>query len=91
MEQAREPAPHAGYNAAMLSALPVALRLSLYWFCTLGALGVYFPYFSLYLKENVGLSGGNKIRSNDGEITIKLTPESDSGATQTFTFERTLG
>ncbi|MGD8862720.1 MAG: MFS transporter [Myxococcales bacterium] len=47
-----------GYNAAMLSALPVALRLSLYWFCAMGALGVYFPYFSLYLKENVGLSGG---------------------------------
>ncbi len=32
-------------------------RLSLYWFLSIGALGLYFPYFTLYLRENVGLSG----------------------------------
>lgn len=42
-----------GYHCAVQ--LPV--RLSLYWFFATGALGVYFPYFSLYLKENVALDG----------------------------------
>lgn len=31
--------------------------LSLFWFLYLGAQGVFFPYYSLYLKENAGLSG----------------------------------
>jgi PPP family 3-phenylpropionic acid transporter len=35
---------------------PVAL-LSAYWFLVMGAIGVYFSYFSLYLKENLGLPG----------------------------------
>ncbi len=34
------------------------LRLSVFWFLVTGALGVFFPYFTLYLKENVGLPGG---------------------------------
>jgi PPP family 3-phenylpropionic acid transporter len=34
------------------------LRLSVYWFFVVGALGVFFPYFTLYLKENAGLTGG---------------------------------
>jgi MFS family permease len=30
--------------------------LSASWFCALGALGVFFPYFSLFLRENAGPS-----------------------------------
>ena len=32
-------------------------RLALYWFVATGAIGIYFPYFTLYLEQNVGLSG----------------------------------
>jgi PPP family 3-phenylpropionic acid transporter len=31
--------------------------LTLYWFTYMGSLGIIFPYFSLYLKEDAGLSG----------------------------------
>lgn len=31
--------------------------ISLFWFLFFGALGVFFPYYSLYLKENAGLTG----------------------------------
>ncbi|HET9063278.1 MAG TPA: MFS transporter [Candidatus Binatia bacterium] len=31
--------------------------LSMYWFVFFAALGVFFPFFSLYLDENAGLSG----------------------------------
>jgi PPP family 3-phenylpropionic acid transporter len=31
--------------------------LSAHWFFATGALGVFYPYFSLFLRENVGLSG----------------------------------
>jgi len=31
--------------------------LSLYWFAVLGGLGVWFPFYSLYLSENAGLTG----------------------------------
>jgi len=34
-----------------------ALPLSAFWFLYLGGLGVFFPFFSLYLRENAGLSG----------------------------------
>ena len=33
------------------------LSISLFWFTFFGALGIFFPYYSLYLKENAGLSG----------------------------------
>jgi len=33
------------------------ISISLFWFTFFGALGVFFPYYSLYLKENAGLSG----------------------------------
>lgn len=33
------------------------LRLSLFWFFYFAALGIFFPYFALYLRENAGLSG----------------------------------
>ena len=33
------------------------LPVSLVWFFYLGGLGLFFPYYSLYLSENVGLSG----------------------------------
>src|ERR1700746_2851950 len=32
------------------------IALSLYWFLYFGALGLLFPFFSLYLSENAGLS-----------------------------------
>lgn len=38
---------------------------------------------------DVGLFGGRKIQNNDGEVTIKLTPEA-AGVSETFTYERTL-
>ncbi len=31
--------------------------IALFWFFYFGALGVFFPYYSLYLRENAGLSG----------------------------------
>lgn len=31
--------------------------MSLFWFFYLGGLGIFFPYISLYLKENAGLGG----------------------------------
>ena len=34
-----------------------AVVLSLYWFIGLGGLGMFFPFYSLYLSENAGLSG----------------------------------
>lgn len=37
--------------------MPAALSLSLFWFVYFGALGIYVPYYSLYLRENAGLSG----------------------------------
>ncbi len=33
------------------------LRLSTFWFLYLGGFGIFFPYFSLYLREALGLSG----------------------------------
>ena len=33
------------------------LSISVFWFTFFGALGIFFPYYSLYLKENAGLSG----------------------------------
>ena len=35
---------------------PVGL-LSLYWFAFFAAQGIFFPYYTLYLRENAGLSG----------------------------------
>lgn len=34
-----------------------AVPLSLFWLFYLGGLGMFFPFFSLYLSENAGLSG----------------------------------
>lgn len=33
------------------------LTLSLVWLCVLGGLGAFFPFYSLYLRENAGLTG----------------------------------
>ncbi len=33
------------------------LSISVFWFTFFGALGIFFPYYSLYLNENAGLSG----------------------------------
>jgi PPP family 3-phenylpropionic acid transporter len=33
------------------------LSFSLFWFFYFAAIGIHFPYFSLYLHENVGLNG----------------------------------
>jgi MFS transporter, PPP family, 3-phenylpropionic acid transporter len=34
-----------------------SIPLTLFWFTYMGSLGIFFPYFSLYLRENAGLSG----------------------------------
>jgi PPP family 3-phenylpropionic acid transporter len=34
-----------------------AIPLAIYWFLYFGGLGIFFPYYSLYLRENAGLSG----------------------------------
>ena len=34
-----------------------AVAISAFWFCAMGALGIFFPFFSLYLSENAGLAG----------------------------------
>ncbi|HUK39817.1 MAG TPA: MFS transporter, partial [Candidatus Acidoferrales bacterium] len=34
-----------------------AASLKLFWFVYMGAVGIFFPYFSLYLKENAGMTG----------------------------------
>ena len=31
--------------------------LSVFWGTLFGALGIFFPYYSLYLKEELGLTG----------------------------------
>jgi PPP family 3-phenylpropionic acid transporter len=41
------------YHHAMWHSIP----LTLFWFIYFGSLGIFFPYFSLYLRENAGLSG----------------------------------
>ena len=37
--------------------MSVSVILSLYWFVALVGLGTFFPLFSLYLTENLGLTG----------------------------------
>jgi PPP family 3-phenylpropionic acid transporter len=37
--------------------VPTPAVLALYWFAMLAALGTFFPLYSLYLSENLGLSG----------------------------------
>src|SRR5690349_24975547 len=34
-----------------------SIPLTLFWFVYFGSLGIFFPYFSLYLRENAGLTG----------------------------------
>lgn len=34
------------------------VALPAFWFFYFGGLGIFFPYFGLYLRENIGLSGG---------------------------------
>lgn len=34
-----------------------SVSLTLFWFTYMASLGIFFPYFSLYLRENAGLSG----------------------------------
>ena len=36
---------------------PRLLAISLVWFFALGGLGLFFPFYSLYLRENLGFSG----------------------------------
>ncbi|MBI2358652.1 MAG: MFS transporter [Deltaproteobacteria bacterium] len=40
-----------------MGTFPQSLPLALFWFIYMGALGIFFPYYSLYLRENAGLSG----------------------------------
>ncbi len=41
----------------MISGMWHSVPLTLFWFTYMGSLGIVFPYFSLYLRENAGLSG----------------------------------
>lgn len=34
-----------------------SIPLTLFWFTYFGSLGVFYPYFTLYLRENAGLTG----------------------------------
>ncbi len=34
-----------------------SIPLTLFWFVYFGSLGIFYPYFSLYLRENAGLTG----------------------------------
>jgi MFS transporter, PPP family, 3-phenylpropionic acid transporter len=34
-----------------------SIPLTLFWFAYFGSLGIFYPYFSLYLRENAGLTG----------------------------------
>ncbi|HEY7714956.1 MAG TPA: MFS transporter [Candidatus Binatia bacterium] len=34
-----------------------SIPLTLFWFFYFGSLGIFFPYFALYLRENAGLTG----------------------------------
>lgn len=34
-----------------------SIPLTLFWFAYFGSLGIFFPYFALYLRENAGLTG----------------------------------
>lgn len=34
-----------------------SIPLTLFWFTYFGSLGIFFPYFTLYLRENAGLTG----------------------------------
>ncbi len=43
--------------ARSLSTLSRPALLGVAWFFCMGGLGIYFPYFGLYLKENAGLPG----------------------------------
>ncbi|HXV35991.1 MAG TPA: MFS transporter [Myxococcota bacterium] len=38
-----------------MSRYPASTSMCAIWFCCLGGLGIYFPYYSLYLNENAGL------------------------------------
>ncbi len=41
----------------MIARMWRSIPLTLFWFIYMGALGIFFPYFSLYLRENASLSG----------------------------------
>jgi PPP family 3-phenylpropionic acid transporter len=41
------------YHRSMWHSIP----LTLFWFTYFGSLGIFFPYFALYLRENAGLTG----------------------------------
>src|ERR1041384_6564401 len=34
-----------------------SIPLTLFWFVYMASVGIFYPYFSLYLKENAALSG----------------------------------
>ena len=34
-----------------------SIPLTCFWFTYFGSLGIFFPYFALYLRENAGLTG----------------------------------
>ena len=52
----------------MLSRMWYSVPLTLFWFAYFGSLGIFFPYFSLYLRENAGLTG------TQSGIVLAITP-----------------
>lgn len=61
MERARAGARHQGRERVgeqlAVTATQQGFSLGLFWFIYMGALGIFFPYYSLYLRENAGLTG----------------------------------
>lgn len=41
----------------MIATMWRSVPLTLFWFVYMGALGIFLPYYGLYLRENAGLSG----------------------------------
>ena len=52
-----EPPSKTAMMDAIIRAMWHSIPLTSFWFVYFGSLGIFFPYFSLYLRENAGLSG----------------------------------
>lgn len=50
--------PSAQPSSAGPPDLRMNLRLSVFWFLYMGGLGIFFPYYSLYLRRDLGLAEG---------------------------------
>ncbi len=46
-----------GFNQCYVRQMWHSVPLTLFWFTYFGSLGIFYPYFTLYLRENAALSG----------------------------------